>query len=126
MTEPVPEYITEPFHPPTPYIDNPEPDYTPEQVEHALDNAVLLVRTLKTEIRRLRHMITARNATIDGLHKYCAGLENRFDACHQERDDYQAVSVRSLGELKACQDGEAAKQPHDWIQFGVDISGKQE
>ncbi len=79
------EYISDPAHPVEEYR---EP--TKRELKHGIDSLAELAAARYDEVRKLR----ARNAILEG----------RLLACHKERDDYQAVSVRLLGELKAAQD----------------------
>ena len=65
------------------------PEYTPEQYESAID--------------RLTDMVTGRNALLKKRLAKILLLEGRLLACHKERDDYQAVSVRLVGELQDCE-----------------------
>ena len=81
----------------------PAPEYTPEQVEHAYDNAILLVRVLKTEIHQLRRNEAERERIVSAYRKDHDRLLGKLKACQKERDDYQAVSVRLVGELQDCE-----------------------
>jgi hypothetical protein len=84
------EYISDPAHPEYNVVtDCREP--TEDDLEFAFDNSLLLVRCLKDELAKERR----KNAELEG----------RLKACQDECENYQAVSVRLLGELKAAQDG---------------------
>lgn len=111
MNEPAPEYTPERYESAIDRLAEkiePEPEYTPAQVEHAFDNSMLLVRVLKTEIYQLRGELQACEAanklSLIGVNK-ALQLRAELQTCRKERDAYQAVSVRLLGELKAAQDG---------------------
>ena len=61
-----------------------EPEYTPEQVEHALDNALRLVSTLKTEIHQLRRNEAERERIISAYRKDQVLLQSKLKAAQDE------------------------------------------
>ena len=76
----------------------------------------------KGAVATLADMVTGRNAELKKLRSRNAILEGRLESCRKERDDYQAVSVRLLGELKTAQDG----QKHPAIDFYPEAWRQQE